>query len=149
MEWITNPVAIWLIILILLIVIEIFTLGLTTVWFAGGALAAFLAGFIGFGLAVQVIVFLVVSVLLLVLTRPIAVRYFNQERQKTNAERLIGEKALVLEDIDTLKAVGRVSVGGQEWSAKTDEPDGKIGKDTIVEVEGIQGVKLIVSKKED
>ena len=132
-----------------LLIVEIITMGLTTIWFAGGALAAFLAGFIGFGLAVQVIVFLVVSVLLLVLTRPIAVRYFNQERQKTNAERLIGEKALVLEDIDTLKAVGRVSVGGQEWSAKTDEPDGKIGRDTIVEVEGIQGVKLIVSKKED
>ena len=139
----------WLVLFVALLIVEIITMGLTTIWFAGGALAAFLAGFIGFGLAVQVIVFLVVSVLLLVLTRPIAVRYFNQERQKTNAERLIGEKALVLEDIDTLKAVGRVSVGGQEWSAKTDEPDGKIGKDTIVEVEGIQGVKLIVSKKED
>ena len=139
----------WLGLFVALLIVEIITMGLTTIWFAGGALAAFLAGFIGFGLAVQVIVFLVVSVLLLVLTRPIAVRYFNQERQKTNAERLIGEKALVLEDIDTLKAVGRVSVGGQEWSAKTDEPDGKIGRDTIVEVEGIQGVKLIVSKKED
>ncbi|MCI8709225.1 MAG: NfeD family protein [Dorea sp.] len=139
----------WLVLFVALLIVEIITMGLTTIWFAGGALAAFLAGFIGFGLAVQVIVFLVVSVLLLVLTRPIAVRYFNQERQKTNAERLIGEKALVLEDIDTLKAVGRVSVGGQEWSAKTDEPDGKIGRDTIVEVEGIQGVKLIVSKKED
>ena len=139
----------WLVLFVALLIVEIITMGLTTIWFAGGALAAFLAGFIGFGIAVQVIVFLVVSVLLLVLTRPIAVRYFNQERQKTNAERLIGEKALVLEDIDTLKAVGRVSVGGQEWSAKTDEPDGKIGKDTIVEVEGIQGVKLIVSKKED
>lgn len=138
----------WLVLFVALLIVEIITMGLTTIWFAGGALAAFLAGFIGFGLAVQVIVFLVVSVLLLVLTRPIAVRYFNQERQKTNAERLIGEKALVLEDIDTLKAVGRVSVGGQEWSAKTDEPDGKIGRDTIVEVEGIQGVKLIVSKKE-
>ncbi len=139
----------WLVLFVALLIVEIITMGLTTIWFAGGALAAFLAGFIGFGLAVQVIVFLVVSVLLLVLTRPIAVRYFNQERQKTNAERLIGEKALGLEDIDTLKAVGRVSVGGQEWSAKTDEPDGKIGRDTIVEVEGIQGVKLIVSKKED
>ena len=139
----------WLVLFVALLIVEIITMGLTTIWFAGGALAAFLAGVIGFGLAVQVIVFLVVSVLLLVLTRPIAVRYFNQERQKTNAERLIGEKALVLEDIDTLKAVGRVSVGGQEWSAKTDEPDGKIGRDTIVEVEGIQGVKLIVSKKED
>ena len=139
----------WLVLFVALLIVEIITMGLTTIWFAGGALAAFLAGFIGFGLAVQVIVFLVVSVLLLVLTRPIAVRYFNQERQKTNAERLIGEKALVLEDIDTLKAVGRVSVGGQEWSAKTEEPDGKIGIDKIVEVEGIQGVKLIVSKKED
>ena len=139
----------WLVLFVALLIVEIITMGLTTIWFAGGALAAFLAGFIGFGLAVQVIVFLVVSVLLLVLTRPIAVRYFNQERQKTNAERLIGEKALVLEDIDTREAVGRVSVGGQEWSAKTDEPDGKIGRDTIVEVEGIQGVKLIVSKKED
>lgn len=145
----TMQTVYWLVLFVALLIVEIITMGLTTIWFAGGALAAFLAGFIGFGLAVQVIVFLVVSVLLLVLTRPIAVRYFNQERQKTNAERLIGEKALVLEDIDTLKAVGRVSVGGQEWSAKTDEPDGKIGRDTIVEVEGIQGVKLIVSKKED
>lgn len=139
----------WLVLFIVLLIIEIITMGLTTIWFAGGALAAFLAGVIGFGLAVQVIVFFVVSVLLLVLTRPIAIKYFNQERQKTNAERLIGEKALVLEDIDTLKAVGKVIIGGQEWSAKTDEPDGKIRKDTIVEVEGIQGVKLIVSKKED
>ena len=145
----TMQTVYWLVLFVALLIVEIITMGLTTIWFAGGALAAFLAGFIGFGLAVQVIVFLVVSVLLLVLTRPIAVRYFNQERQKTNAERLIGEKALVLEDIDTLKAVGRVSVGGQEWSAKTDEPDGKIGRDTIVAVEGIQGVKLIVSKKED
>lgn len=139
----------WLVLFVVLLIIEIITMGLTTIWFAGGALAAFLAGVIGFGLTVQVIVFLAVSIVLLLLTRPVAVRYFNQERQKTNAERLIGEKALVLEDIDTLKAVGRVEVCGQEWSAKTDEPDGKIAKDTVVEIEGIQGVKLIVSKKED
>lgn len=139
----------WLVLFVALLIIEIITMGLTTIWFAGGALAAFLAGVIGFGLVVQVVTFLAVSILLLVLTRPIAMKYFNQERQKTNAERLIGEKALVLEDIDTLKAVGTVIIDGQEWSAKTDEPDGKIRKDTIVEVEGIQGVKLIVSEKED
>lgn len=139
----------WLVLFVALLIIEIITMGLTTIWFAGGALAAFLAGVIGFGLVVQVVTFLAVSILLLVLTRPIAMKYFNQERQKTNAERLIGEKALVLEDIDTLKAVGTVIIGGQEWSAKTDEPDGKIRKDTVVEVEGIQGVKLIVREKED
>lgn len=138
----------WLIIFIILLVIEIFTMGLTTIWFAGGALAAFLIGVIGFGVKVQMVVFLAVSILLLVLTRPVVVKYFNRERQKTNAESLIGKRAYVIEDIDTMKAVGRVEIRGQEWSAKTDEPDGKIAKDTVVVVEGIQGVKLIVREEE-
>lgn len=139
----------WLIIFIILLVIEIFTMGLTTIWFAGGALAAFLIGVIGFGVTVQMIVFLVVSILLLVLTRPVVVKYFNRERQKTNAESLIGKRAYVTDDIDTMKAVGRVEILGQEWSAKTDELDGKIAKDTVVIVEGIQGVKLIVREEEE
>lgn len=139
----------WLILFVILLLIEIFTMGLTTIWFAGGAIAAFVAGKIGFGITVQIIVFVVVSVILLVVTRPIAVKYFNKERQKTNAELLIGQQALVLEDIDTLHAVGRVEIRGQEWSAKTDDPDGRIPKNTVVVVEGIQGVKLIVRDKEE
>ena len=116
----------WLILFIVLLVIEIFTMGLTTIWFAGGA----------------------VSVILLVMTRPIAVKYFNTERQKTNAESLIGLQAVVLQDVDTLHASGLVEVNGQEWSAKTDEADGYIPKDSVVSIEGIQGVKLIVKAKE-
>lgn len=139
----------WLALFIILLVIEIATMGLTTIWFAGGALVALLAGVLGFGTAVQIIVFVVVSFVLLILTRPIAVRYFNQERQKTNAESLIGQQALVLEDINTLQATGRVEVRGQEWSAKTDEPDGRIAKNTVVVIDGIQGVKLIVREKEE
>nr|WP_296263787.1 NfeD family protein [uncultured Merdimonas sp.] len=139
----------WLVLFVILLVIEIFTMGLTTIWFAGGALAAFLAGVLGFGLAVQIVVFLVVSVLLLVLTRPIAVKYFNKERQKTNAESLIGQQGLVVEDIDTIHAKGVVEVKGQEWSAKTDEPDGKIAKNTVVIIDGIQGVHLIVRAREE
>lgn len=135
--------------LAIFVIIEIVTMGLTTIWFAGGALAAMAAGLIGFGTGIQILVFLVVSVLLLVLTRPIAVKYFNQERQKTNAESLIGQQALVLEDIDTLQAAGLVEVRGQEWSAKTDEPNGKIAKNKVVVIEGIQGVKLIVREKEE
>ena len=139
----------WLAIFVILLIIEIVTMGLTTIWFAGGALAAMAAGLIGFGTGIQILVFLVVSVLLLVLTRPIAVKYFNQERLKTNAESLIGQQALVLEDIDTLQAAGLVEVRGQEWSAKTDEPNGKIAKNKVVVIEGIQGVKLIVREKEE
>ena len=96
----------WLIIFIVLIVIELLTMGLTTIWFAGGALVALLMSVLGFGMPVQVVVFIIVSVLLLVLTRPIAVKYFNQNRQKTNVESLIGQQALVLEDVDTLHAAG-------------------------------------------
>ncbi len=138
----------WLIIFIVLLVIEIITMGLTTIWFAGGALMALLMAFIGFGLPVQIGVFLVVSVALLILTRPVAVKFFNTERQKTNAESLIGQQAVVLKDVDTLHAAGLVEVNGQEWSAKTDEPNGFIPKDSVVSIEGIQGVKLIVKAKE-
>ncbi len=139
----------WLIIFIVLLIIEICTMGLTTIWFAGGALVAFIMGVIGFGVAVQVAVFIVVSIALLVLTRPLALRFFNRERMKTNAESLIGQQALVLEDIDTLHASGLVEVNGQEWSAKTDDPDGCIKKNEVVMIEGIQGVKLIVRAKEE
>ena len=138
----------WLIIFVVLLIIEICTMGLTTIWFAGGALVAFVMGIIGFGTTVQIIVFLIVSVLLLVMTRPIALKYFNKERQKTNAESLIGQQALVLEDVDTLHARGLVEVNGQEWSAKTDDPEGFIKKNMVVVIDGIQGVKLIVRAKE-
>ena len=137
----------WLIIFAILLVIEIATLGLTTVWFALGALAAFLAAYIGFGTVVQVIVFLVVSIILLILTRPIAMKFFNQKREHTNAESLIGQKAVVKEEINTVQALGRVEVNGMEWSAKTDESD-VIEAGTIVLIKGIQGVKLIVEKEE-
>lgn len=138
----------WLIIFVILLIVEIATLGLTTIWFAAGSLTAFFFGVIGFGTTVQLVVFLIVSVLLFAITRPIAVKYFNKERAKTNAESLIGEQALVIEDIDTVQSVGCVEIRGMEWSAKTDEPDGKIAKNKIVVVDGIQGVKLIVREKE-
>ena len=139
----------WLAIFIVLLAIEIITMGLTTIWFAGGALMALAAGLLGFGNTVQIVVFVVVSALLLILTRPLAVKYFNQERLKTNAESLIGQRALVIEDIYTLEARGRVEIRGQEWAAKTDEPDGKLAKNTVVVVNGIQGVKLIVRAREE
>ena len=138
----------WLILFVVLLVIEIFTMGLTTVWFAGGALVAFVLAFAGLGLPVQIIVFLLVSILLLVLTRPIAIKFFNQERQKTNADSLIGQKAVVFETIDALHGTGRVEVNGMEWSAKAEDTAAVIEAGAVVSVEGIQGVKLIVKKEE-
>ena len=122
-------------------------MGLTTVWFAGGALIAFFAAYIHLGIGLQIVLFLAVSILLLVLTRPIAVKYFNQEREKTNVDSLIGQNAVVLEEINTIKATGRVEVNGMEWSAKTEHTE-IIEVNTVVSIKGIQGVKLIVEKAE-
>ena len=128
-----QTTVIWLSLFVLFLVIEIITMGLTTIWFAGGALVAFLVAVLGLGLGVQIIIFAIVSLALLAVTRPL----------------LIGQKALVIEEIDTLSSKGRVEVRGQEWAAKTDAPEGKIPKNAIVVVEGIQGVKLIVSNGEE
>ena len=143
-----QTTVIWLSLFVLFLVIEIITMGLTTIWFAGGVVA-FLVAVLGLGLGVQIIIFAIVSLALLAVTRPLAMKYFNQERQKTGAELLIGQKALVIEEIDTLSSKGRVEVRGQEWAAKTDAPEGKIPKNAIVVVEGIQGVKLIVRNGEE
>ena len=136
----------WLIIVIVMAVIDIITLGLTTTWFAGGALVAFIASLLGADLAVQIILFIVVSVALMALTRPLAVNYLNRDRVKTNAESLIGKLGVVKEKVDNLNAQGIVSVEGQEWTARAID-DEMIPLYAVVEVVEIRGVKLMVREK--
>ena len=131
----------WLAAVVVLLVIEIATLGLTTIWFAGIAAVA------GAGRVVQFVLFLIVSLILLIFTRPIAMRYLNTNRTRTNAESLIGKEAVVTQTIENLKNQGQVIVGGIEWTARTDDNEKMIEKDTVVEIERIEGVKLIVKKK--
>lgn len=137
----------WLIVIVVMAVIEIITMGLTTIWFAGGALIAFIAGLLGANLLIQIILFVVVSVILLAVTRPLAVEYLNKDRTKTNIDSLIGETAIVLEEINNLKAQGQVSIRGQEWTARSAD-ETIIAKDSLVEIVEISGVKLLVKEKE-
>ncbi|MGI6008424.1 MAG: NfeD family protein [Ruminococcus sp.] len=136
---------VWLILLVVLILIEIITLGLSTIWFAGGALAAFIAALFHAPVTVQVILFLVVSIILLVFTRPVAVRYLNHTRVRTNVESLIGKKAVVSETIDNIRGAGHVTVNGLEWMARSRD-EGIIEKEEIVRIIRVEGVKLIVEK---
>ncbi len=138
----------WLAAVIVLLVIEIATLGLTTIWFAGGALVACIAALFHASILVQVILFLAVSVVLLFFTRPMAVRYMNKNRTKTNAESLVGKEAVVLKRIDNLNSQGQVQVNGLEWTARAADGQGIIEEGTVVVIEKIDGVKLIVKKKE-
>lgn len=148
MEWMTNPVIIWLVILILLVVIEIFTLGLTTIWFAGGALAAIFAAAAGGSVWLQVLLAGIVSAILLFFTRPVAVKYFNRDRERTNAESLVGRQAIVLSEINNLQGTGQVTLNGMEWTARSIVDGQTIEPGEVVVVRGINGVKLLVEREE-
>lgn len=136
----------WLILLIICIVVEVATMGLVSIWFAGGALIAMIAAALNAPLGLQIICFLVVSLLLVCFTRPIAVRYFNKDRVKTNAESLIGRKAIVTDEVDNLQAKGQVTVNGAEWSARSEDADVKLPEGMVVEIVDIKGVKLVVKE---
>lgn len=138
----------WLITFVILLVFEIATMGLTTIWFAGGALIAALVSVFVASEPIQIIIFLVSSVVLLVLTRPFAMKFLNKKIEKTNADSLIGTDTIIIEEIDELHGTGKVRLNGIEWSAKS-EVKGKILKlDEVVTIKAIQGVKVIVAKKE-
>lgn len=136
----------WLVVFILLILIELATMGLTTIWFAGGAVAGFVASMLGANVVIQAAAFFAVSILLLLFTRPFAVRYINSNKTKTNVDGLIGQEALVLEEINNIRETGCARLEGKEWTARSMN-DTVIPKDTVVTVERIEGVKLIVKAK--
>lgn len=138
---------VWLVLLIVCLVIEACTLGLTTIWFAGGALVSLLVSLIHAPIWLQVVLFLAVSLLLLFYTRPLAKKYFNRNVTKTNVESVIGKSAIVVEAIDNLQGKGRVTLAGQEWTARSVEENGKIPEGAVVEVEAVSGVKLMVREE--
>ncbi len=142
-----TPAVAWLILLVILLVIEALTLGLTTIWFAGGALVAFILALLRVNLLAQIAIFCAVSVVLLLFTRPFALKYLNRSRTKTNAESLIGGTALVTERIDNLAGTGQVQIEGQTWTARSVDDTPAIEKDRKVTVEKISGVKLIVKEE--
>lgn len=144
-----SSVLFWLAVMVIMIVIEIITLGLTTIWLAGGALVAFILAMLNVPFIAQVIVFLIVSLVLIIFTRPVAVKYFNKDRVKTNVESMIGRQAIVVSEVDNLQSIGRVTVGGQEWSARTEKEGVILPVGTVVIVKAVSGVKLIVEERKE
>lgn len=144
-----SAILFWLAVMVVMIVIEIITLGLTTIWFAGGALVAFVLAMLNAPLTVQIFAFLIVSLLLLIFTRPIAVKYFNKDRIKTNVETMIGRQAIVVSEVDNLQGIGRVTVGGQEWSARTVQDGITLPVGAVVIIKEVKGVKLIVEERKE
>lgn len=139
-----GPAAAWMAFVIIFLVVELVTVGLTTIWLAGGAFVAFILAAIGASFWLQLAAFFVVSFVLIYFTRPFAIKYLNPRRTRTNSEELIGEIVKVTAVIDNRAAEGKALARGMEWSARAISDDMLIEKDALVKVVRIEGVKLIV-----
>ena len=137
------PSICWLAALVALLALEAATVGLVSLWFAVGSLCALLTSFFVGNIWVQFAVFLAVSFLCLVIIRPLAKKYADPRRVSTNADRVIGQTAVVTEQIDNLSGTGQVNVAGQIWSARSAH-DVVIPRETEVRVLKISGVKVLV-----
>ena len=135
----------WLIIAGVLFIGEILTSGFLLLWFAIAAVIAMLVSFITTNLFIQVLVFVVISILLLIFTRPLLTKYVKSNNTITNSNAIIGKMALVTEEISLLNSTGQISVDGEIWSAKTMDPNLTIPKGSKVEIIGIDGVKACVA----
>lgn len=136
----------WLIALAVFLVIEIITMGLTTIWFAGGSLVAFIASLIGVPVIAQIVIFFVISFVLLFFTRPVVEKHLNNSRTKTNVNSMIGKEGKVTEEIDNFNQKGTIVVNGLEWTARSSDDDIIIPNGSKIIVKDVQGVKAIVGK---
>ena len=143
---IDNMSIVWVVIMVVFLVVEAATAGLTCIWFAIGALAALIAALFGAPIWLQLVWFFVVSVVTLYFTRPLVLKYVNSRSQPTNADMVIGKEALVTEAIDNVESAGAVAVGGKVWTARSENGE-PIEVGSIVTVLRIEGVKLIASAK--
>jgi len=137
---------VWLAAMIILIVIEIVTVGLTTIWFAIGALVAIIVSMLGGGVILQLTVFIIVSFVMLIFTRPFAVKYINSSRIRTNYEGIIGKVVRITQDVDNIAGKGNAVVNGQEWTVRAVKEECKIPAGDLAKVVDIKGVKLIVER---
>lgn len=147
MEFLSNlsMTAVWAIGLVAFLAVEGLTVGLTAIWFALGALAALVCSIAGGRVWLQLVLFLLVSVVALIFTRPLVKKYINDRVIPSNANALIGKECRVTETIDNIAGTGAVYVEGKTWTARSID-DSIIEKDTLVTAKKIEGVKLIVEK---
>lgn len=136
----------WLILVILLIVVEVATYQLVAVWFAVGAVAALVASLFELSGTVQIVVFVIVSAISLIASRPMVKKVQSAPKDKTNADRVIGRTARVIVPI-TAEQKGRVHVDGLDWSAaaQTMGECFEVGQEVIVA--RIEGVTVYVEKQ--
>lgn len=137
---------IWLGIIVITILIEIISVGLTSIWLTGGALAAMIVCLLGGHWGLQIAVFFVVTFVLIYFTRPWALKYLENRKTATNFEETIGKTVRVIERVDNKNGTGKVDYNGMEWTARAQDSDEFFEVDEEAVVCEVQGVKMILKK---
>lgn len=140
-----NMAIIWLIVLVVMIIAEMSTAQLVSVWFAAGALLALVGTLLGAPFFVQALLFVAGSLLLLIFTRPIVKKLLPVKPTPTNSELDVGKKAIVIEEINAAASTGRVRLDGVDWSGVS-AAGAIIAEGETVIVRKIDGSKLIVEQ---
>lgn len=138
----------WLVVLLLSLCIEAGTAQLVSIWFAFGAAGAIIAAQMGASGCIQMAVCLFIAAILILLTRPLARNLARKSPEKTNTDRIIGERAIVTETIDNDKGTGQIRIMGQTWTARSISPEILFQKGSEVVIHEIAGVKAIVRPAE-
>ena len=138
----------WLILMIVFLGVEFATVGLVSIWMAGGALITMFISLTGIAFKWQLVIFVITSFILLILTRPLVKKHVNSKHEKTNSDMLIGKEVIVTEDINNMAQKGQALYEGMTWTARSKHDNLVYKEGDRVEVIAIEGVKLIVTKKE-
>lgn len=136
-------VYVWLGLIVAFIAVEAATVNLVSIWFIGGAVAGLVCAILSVPALLQWTVFIAVSAGLLALLRPVLKKYLRVKPTRTNADRLVGQEALVTEQIDNLRETGAIRINGVLWTAKSAD-DTQIPIGTRVVIERIEGAKVYV-----
>lgn len=141
-----TMVLVWLVIAVALGILEAATVALVSIWFAIGAVAAMIPAYLNAPFWAQILVFVLVSALCFVFTRPLFKKIIRVKKQPTNADGLVGQEGVATEDIENIECRGKVFISGLTWSARSENGE-LIPEGAVVTVKKIEGVTLIVERK--
>lgn len=137
---------IWVGVIVLAIILELITDQMVSIWFVPGAIIATILDFVGVFYVWQILVVLIFAALGILFLRKFITRFKPDASTKTNIDAIVGERCVVTEKIDTFAGRGQVKIKGQIWSAKGLVDEDIFEEGDVLQIIGVEGVKLICKK---
>lgn len=141
---------VWLVAIIVFIALEASTYQLICIWFAIGSIGGFVSAYLSAGFETQLIVFIVLSVITLLCLRPVSMKLLkNKNSIKTNVDALVGREVLITKEVNNINGRGEGKVNGLPWSVRSADDTVGFEPGEIAYIERVEGVKLIVRRREN